>query len=120
MFPDDTCAYNHSSFLSEWFGILKLLFLPWKFNLLSFSLKSLGEIGSSGTDRVGKLENLIGFNVRVFLGLLFDALEFVFFVNWAKTFYQNKQFLLLVFSLFQLYLYTAVRRFHATWLKPLR
>jgi len=61
--------------------MLKLLFLPWKFNLLSFSLKSLGEIGSSGTDRVGKLENLIGFNVRVFLGLLFDALEFVFFVN---------------------------------------
>lgn len=61
--------------------MLKLLFLPWKFNLLSFSLESLGEIGSSGTNRVEKLENLIGFNVRVFLGLLFDALEFVFFVN---------------------------------------
>ena len=86
MFLDNDCVYNHSYFLLEWFRVLTLLFLLWNFDLLSFFLEGLEGIDSSSTNGVERLENSTGFDIRVFLGLLFDALEFMFFVNWAETF----------------------------------
>jgi len=58
-----------------------LLFLPWNFNLLNSSLKGLEEMNGGNVDRAERLENLMGFDIRVFLGLLFNTLEFIFFVN---------------------------------------
>jgi len=34
-----------------------------------------------GTNGVGRLENSTSFDDKVFLGFLFNALEFIFFVN---------------------------------------
>jgi len=58
-----------------------LLFLPWNFNLLNSFLEGLEEMNGGNVDRAERLENLMGFDIRVFLGLLFNTLEFIFFMN---------------------------------------
>jgi len=49
--------------------------------LVKFLLGGSKEMDGGNVDRVERLENLIGFDIRVFLGLLFNTLEFIFFVN---------------------------------------
>lgn len=87
IFLDNACIYNCSSFLSNQFRVLMLLFLPWNFNLLNSSLEGLEEMDGGNVDRAERLENLMDFDIRVFLGLLFNTLEFIFFVNWVENFY---------------------------------
>ena len=86
IFSDNACIYDCSSFLSNQFRVLMLLFLPWNFNLLNSSLEGLEEMDGGNVDRAERLENLMGFDIRVFLGLLFNTLEFIFFVNWVEIF----------------------------------